>query len=475
MQSSPTPDRRRPSIFWRVFGRALRILLLLLFMLLEYLLDRLKLRWVWWWITGSGEPYVWHKNEVIVREAFEHMGPTFVKLGQVVASSPGLFPKRYAEEFSKCLDQVPSFGITEVEAIIEKELGRPISEVFDRLEREPLGSASIAQVHGATLKDGRQVVIKVQRPGIGDVVDADLWWMARGAFLLELIFHGARLANLTGLIEDFGRTIHDELDFHKEAANQHEFNAIMSKHKITDVRAPEPIDHLVTNRVLVMERFYGFKIDDVVGIAAASIDHESCLRTGMRAWLLTVMLEGFFHGDVHAGNLMVLPEGPSVGCLDFGIIGRFDREQRHQILRYVLGLGARDFGAMADVMMEIGAVGEQVDREGFVAVLEETYSPLVTKSVQDIRYDEVLTRAVSVALEFGVRVPKEFMLVLKQLLFFDRYAKAGAPDLNVFSDYYLVDFLFTPAAMKAGLDFNVLLPLLQGIQALNRAEEADDA
>jgi predicted unusual protein kinase regulating ubiquinone biosynthesis (AarF/ABC1/UbiB family) len=183
------------------------------------------------------------------------------------------------------------------------------------------------------------------------------------------------------------------------------------------------------------------------------------------------MLEGFFHGDVHAGNLMVLPEGPGVGCLDFGIIGRFDRSQRHQILRYVLGLGARDFGAMADVMMEIGAVDDEIDRDGFVQVLEETYGPLVTKSVQDIRYDVVLTRAVSVALEFGVRVPKEFMLVLKQLLFFDRYAKAGAPDLNVFSDYYLVDFLFTPAAMKAGLDFNVLLPLLQKIQALNRGED----
>jgi ubiquinone biosynthesis protein len=462
------------ALFGRVLGRAIRILLLLIVMLLEYLLDRLKLRWLWWRITGSGEPYRWDRNEVIVREAFENMGPTFVKLGQVVASSPGLFPKRYAEEFSKCLDQVPSFSVADVERIIEAELGRPIGEIFQSFERKPLGSASIAQVHGAVLADGRQVVVKVQRPGIDDVVDADLWWMARGASLLELIFHGARLANLTGVIEDFRRTIHEELDFRKEAANQHEFNRIMASHKILDVRAPVPTDGLITRRVLVMERFYGFKIDDVRAIAAAGIDHEACLRVGMRAWLLTVMLEGFFHGDVHAGNLMVLPEGPSVGCLDFGIIGRFDRDQRHQVLRYVLGLGARDFGAMADVMMEIGAVGDTVDREGFVQALEETYGPLVTKSVQDIRYDEVLTRAVSVAREFGVRLPKEFMLVLKQLLFFDRYAKAGAPDLNVFSDYYLVDFLFTPAAMKAGLDFNILLPFLQKIQAMNRAEAGSE-
>ena len=141
MTAGPDTDLqpRRPhwsATYGRVFGRAIRILLLLVFMLLEYLLDRLKLRWVWWRITGSGEPYVWHRNEVIVREAFEHMGPTFVKLGQVVASSPGLFPRRYADEFSKCLDQVPAFDVDQVVSIIEAELGAPIDEMFAHLERE---------------------------------------------------------------------------------------------------------------------------------------------------------------------------------------------------------------------------------------------------------------------------------------------------------------------------------------------------
>lgn len=456
---------------WRVLGRALRILLLLAAMLLQYLLDRTKLRWVWWRVTGSGTPYVWHRNEVIVREAFEHLGPTFVKLGQVVASSPGLFPKRYTEEFSRCLDRVPSFHVDEVRRIIISELERPLDEVFSSVEREPLGSASIAQVHGAVLLDGSEVVVKVQRPGIADVVDADLWWMARGAWLLERIFHGARLANLTGVIDDFSTTIHEELDFRKEAANQDQFNGIMVAHGIDDVRAPVPMHELTTARVMVMERFHGFKIDDMAGMRAASIDPEPCLRKGMRAWLLTVMLEGFFHGDVHAGNLMVLPEGPTVGCLDFGIIGRFDVHQRHQVMRYVLAIGAQDYEAMADVMMEIRAIETHIEKESFVAALESVYGPLFTLAVQDIHYEVVLTRAVSVAYDFGVTLPKEFILVLKQLLFFDRYAKLGAPDLNVFSDYYLVDFLFTPAAMRAGLDFNVLMPLLQKIQALNQEKE----
>jgi predicted unusual protein kinase regulating ubiquinone biosynthesis (AarF/ABC1/UbiB family) len=296
--------------------------------------------------------------------------------------------------------------------------------------------------------------------------------MRRGAWLFEKLFRTARLANLSGVIDDFDRTIHEEIDFELEGRNLSEFNIMMAKHGIDDVRAPEPVEGLVSRRVLVMERFFGFKADDVEGVAGAGIDPEIYLRKGLRAWLLTVVLHGFFHGDAHAGNLMMLPDGPACGFLDFGIIGRFDDLQRNQVIRYVLAFAAQDYASLATIMMEIGAVAESIDTDALVEDLEAVYGPLLSKSMADIHYDEILPDATRVAYKYGITLPREFLLILKQLLFFDRYAKLAAPNLNVFSDYYLVDFLFTPAAMDAGLDFNQLMPLLQKVQALTMAREA---
>ncbi len=444
--------------------RAALISVVLVWMFLRWLTQHLGLRRLWAW--ARRRPYSPLRNEAIVREAFEILGPTYLKLGQLIASSPGLFPKRYATEFQRCLDQVPPFPLERVRAILAEELGRPVSEVFESFEEEPLGSASIAQVHGAVLRDGTRVVAKVQRPGIAAKVDGDLWWMRRGAWVAERLFQGARMVNAVGVIEDFDRTIHEELDFALEAAHQREFNAMMAAHGVDDVRAPVPVEGLVTRRVLVMERFDGFKADDVEGMAAAGLDTEHFLRRGLRAWLMTVVLHGFFHGDAHAGNLMLLPDGPAVGFLDFGIIGRFDDLQRQQVLRYVLAFAAQDYAALADVMIEIGAVDEErLDLPALVADLDRVYSPLIEKNLTEIKYEEILPDIMSVGYRYGVRLPREFLLILKQLLYFDRFAKLAAPNLNVFSDFRLVDFLFTPDARAAGLDFNQIMPLLQRLQA----------
>ena len=449
---------------FRVLGRAFKIALLLTWMFWAWVYSKTGLRRLVWRVFHARAAYEPWTNERIVRLTFEAMGPTFIKLGQVVASSPGLFPKRYSDEFQRCLDQVKPFPVDQLKATVAKDLGGPLETVFASFDDVPLGSASVAQVHAATLTDGSEVVVKVQRPGIEPVVDADLWWMRRGAWITEKLFKGARLANMTGVIDDFNRTIHEELDFRKEANNLNEFNRLMKKYGIADVKAPRPVDALVTERVLVMERFHGLKADDAEAIAAAGIDAEKYLRCGLRAWLMTMMLDGFFHGDAHAGNLMMLPDGPAVGLLDFGIIGRFTNEQRHQVMRYVLAFTAKDYHALAEVMTEIGAVKPQLDFEAFVADLERVYAPLVEKNLADIKYEEILPDITKVAYHYGIKLPSEFLLILKQLLFFDRYAKLNAPNLNVFGDFYLVDFLFSPLALNAGLDFNVLAPLLKKIQ-----------
>ncbi len=452
----------------RVIGRALKIAVLSLWALSAWLYSRLGIRRAVWWLVLRHRPYEPLTNERIVRLGFEAMGPTFIKLGQVVASSPGLFPKRYSDEFQHCLDRVRPMAVAPVMDRIAAAFGEPVHALFTAFEPKPLGSASIAQVHAATLPTGEAVVVKVQRPGIEATVDADLWWMRKGAWICERLFLGARLANMSGVIADFDRTLHEEIDFQVEAANLREFNELMARYGIDDVMAPTPVDGLVTRDVLVMERFYGLKADDVEGILGAGMDPEFYLRKGLKAWLMTMMLDGFFHGDAHAGNLMMMPDKHAVGLLDFGIIGRFNRDQRHFVMRYVLAFSARDYAALADVMLEIDAVDADANRDQLVSDLARVYGPLVDMAMADIHYDEILPDLMRVAYRHGIRLPSEFLLILKQLLFFDRYAKLAAPNLNVFSDFYLVDFLFGPLALNAGLDFNVLAPLLKTIQEQHR-------
>lgn len=459
----------------RILWRAVQITFVLVGMFWAWVYSQTGIRKLVWRTFLRSRPYEPLENPRILRYAFEKLGPSFIKLGQVIASSPGLFPRRYSDEFQMCLDRVKPFPVPDLKDTIARELGQPVATLFASFEDKPLGSASIAQVHGATiLRDGApyEVVVKVQRPGIRNKVDADVWWMRRGAWVAEKLFKGARLSNVSGVIDDFDRTIHEEIDFRLEGKNLAEFNVLMRKYGVVDVKAPAPVDGMVTERVLVMERFRGLKADDRAGILAAGIDPEVYLRRGLRAWLMTMALDGYFHGDAHAGNLMMLPgaviidgqPAAAVGLLDFGIIGRFTTKQREQVLRYVLAFTAQDYQALAEVMTEIGAVSHKVDLATLVPELARVYSPLIEKNLADIKYEEVLPDITALAYRYGIRLPSEFLLILKQLLFFDRYAKLMAPNLNVFSDWALVDFLFGPLAATSGLDFNVLFPLLMRVQ-----------
>ncbi len=260
----------------------------------------------------------------LVRNAFEDLGPTYLKLGQLIASSHGLFPDDYCKEFQKTLDRVKPFAYADVERTLTIELRSRPEKLFASLDSTPLASASIAQVHAARLDDGRDVVIKVQRPHIERRVAADMRILRLGAQLLSLV-PTVELANPVGIVEDFDHTIAEELDFRREAANMDEFNRIMAELGHADVRAPRVVHELTTRRVLVMERFYGVRVDDVEAVRARAVDAEAMLVYGLRGWFQSMILHGFFHGDVHAGNLMILDDG-ALGFLDFGIVGRFDED-----------------------------------------------------------------------------------------------------------------------------------------------------
>jgi aarF domain-containing kinase len=370
-----------------------------------------------------------------VRHAFEDLGPTYVKLGQLVASSEGIFPEAYCEEFRKCLDRVRPFSFAEVEQTLRAELGRDPREVFDTIDATPLASASIAQVHAARLRDGREVVIKVQRPRIAQIVEADLRVLRLAARAMTLAPH-AKLANPRGVVEDFASNIHEELDFRLEAANMAEFNRIMKVQGQTRVAAPRAFDDLSTERVLVMERFFGHRIDDVEKIRESAVDIEDQLLVGMRAWFQCMLLHGFFHGDVHAGNLMALSDG-RIGFLDFGIVGRFGRERRDQVADYLVAFAVGDFAKLADVMVAMGSIDRsKVDVAKLAADLAAAYEPILANDAA--KYADILPAILRTGVKHGMHMPRDFVLVVKQMLYFDRYAKKLAPQLNVFRDPRIV-------------------------------------
>src|SRR3954470_16712309 len=367
----------------------------------------------------------------------EDMGPTFIKFGQIIASSAGMFPDAYVKEFQNVLDRVKPFPFEDVKRTLDEELGAEKAAHLIDIEPKQLASASIAQVHTAKLRDGTLVVIKVQRPGIIGRCMADMKLMRFMAGVIAKFRKNVELANPVGVVDDFTKTLTEELDFRKEAANLDQFNTIMRELGHKHIHAPVPHHEYTTRRVLTMQMFKGLRVDRFDEIKARGIDGEGKLVDGLRAWFQCVVFYGFFHGDVHAGNLMLLDDN-TIGFLDFGIVGRFDEKERYLVTDYMIAFASGNYRRLAEIICEMAGMPGNLDMDAFVKDLGETYRPLLTLSFGEVNYAEFLPGIQRTATRHRMRMPNEFILITKQLLYFDRYAKALAPKLNVFTDPRLV-------------------------------------
>lgn len=399
--------------------------------------DKLLLRRMWLAFTGRSAKYQKLTRPILLRMFCEDLGPTFIKFGQIIASSAGMFPDAYVKEFQKVLDRVKPFPFEDVQRTLIEEFGAEKAAHLIDIEPKQLASASIAQVHTAKLRDGTPVVIKVQRPGIIPRCMADMKIMRFMAKQLSKIKRDAELANPVGVIDDFTNTLTEELDFRREAENLDKFNDIMRDLGHKNIRAPVPQHEYTTRKVLVMERFNGLRVDRFEEIKAKGIDGETKLVDGLRAWFQCVVFYGFFHGDVHAGNLMLLDDD-TLGFLDFGIVGRFDDHARYLVTDYMIAFASGNYKRLAEIIVEMSGAPDKLDMAGFIADLKETYGPLLTLSFGQVNYADFLPGIQRTATRHRMRMPNEFILITKQLLYFDRYAKALAPKLNVFTDPRLV-------------------------------------
>lgn len=416
--------------------------------LLLMVAERLALRRLWYRLCRK--PYERMTRAKRLRLAFEDLGPTYIKLGQIIASSEGLFPADLSREFRNCLDRVPPFPISGVRHIVRSDFGKGADQIFTRLDPEPIAAASIAQVHVAELEGGREVVVKVQRPHLRRRVAADVRIMLFIARLLERVSYRARLANMVGIIADFGQTISEEMEFRLEALNMDDFNAIFASREGNRICAPRVYWRHTTQRVLTMERFRGWRVDDVEAMKAME-DTEAQLVAGLLAWFESILTTGIFHGDVHAGNLMYLEDG-RIGFLDWGIVGRFDDNERRNAMGFMIALATGNYRQFAEIVISMGSrIGDgEIDVDALAEDLKAAYGPLVGMSMGELNYQEVLPGIMRTSMRHGLKFPQEFILITKQFLYFDRYARLLAPDLNVFSDPRIAGLLMSKLPELAG-------------------------
>ena len=376
-----------------------------------------------------------------LRKAVETLGPTYIKLGQIISSGEGLFPGELVDEFKRCRDQVPAEPFDVVRLTIEQDLGARLGDVFLHIDHKPLAAASIAQVHAATLVTGESVVVKIQRPDIGNLVRKDLRVMAWLAPFLIGRIPIAALANPPALVELFAETIVEELDFRMEAANMVDVSVMLCRLNQSGYIVPRPHPRLVTRRILVMERMNGFNFDDVAGMKAAGVDTEAVIRTGMIAFMEGAMIEGIFHGDLHGGNLFVLADGRTA-LLDFGIVGRLSSPRRIAFLRLLLGATTNDLRGQVEALRDLGALPSDVDVAQVITDLRLDQATIDPTTLSGEELVKEVQRIVKALLGYGASMPKELMLYVKNMVFLDGAISRLAPDLDILAEVANISMVF---------------------------------
>jgi ubiquinone biosynthesis protein len=356
-------------------------------------------------------------------------GPAYIKLGQFIASADGMLPAAWVSAFSWCRDDAPRLSTRRVRSILQREIGL---EAFAELDAVPVAAGSIAQVHRAVLADGTEVAVKVRRPGVTRKLKSDIGALALAAAAAERVNEDLAAANLPGFVELFAQLALEESDFRLEALNLCDCAAVYEACGLDFVAVPSPYEGLVSERVLVTDFIEGVPYDRAPSVLTDRTDGERLLGLAISGVLRSALLHGLFHGDLHAGNVLVRADR-SFGLVDFGICGRFTPAQRSSMARYLIGFARDDARAQAEALRDFGAIPAAGDE--LVAELTSELERTARRADGGITFERLGTSVsaqLAILARHGFRMPKELVLFFKNLLYLSSLAATLAPDADLF-------------------------------------------
>ncbi len=371
---------------------------------------------------------------VRLRQALEKLGPIFVKFGQVLSTRRDLLPLDVADELAKLQDRVPPFPAAQAAALVERAFGRPVAELFASFDPEPVASASIAQVHFATLQSGREVAVKVLRPGMLEVIDSDLELLHTLARWVERLSADGKRLRPREVVAEFDTYLHDELDLVREAANAAQLRRNMQGLDL--VLIPEMLWELCTSTVIVMERMNGIPISQAQRLRDAGVDLKKLARDGVTIFFTQVFRDGFFHADMHPGNIQVSTDAATFGryiALDFGIIGTLTEWDKEYLAQNFIAFFRRDYKRVAELHLESGWVPATTRVDALENAIRAVCEPHFDRPLKDISLGQVLMRLFQTSRRFNVHIQPQLVLLQKTLLNIEGLGRQLDPELDLWS------------------------------------------
>lgn len=353
-----------------------------------------------------------HTEPAHLRMALEELGPTFMKLGQILSARTDLLPPDYQREFAKLQDAAPTIPFEAVRETITTELGQPLEQAFATFEATPLAAASIGQAHLATLHDGTPVVVKVRRPGAVEQVDEDLKLLHSLASIASHRWELARQYDVVGLVQEFDQTLRAELDYLREERNAQRFAKNFAADR--QVQIPRVFGEMSTSRVLILERLQGMKVTDLEALDAAGIDRADLSKRSAQIFLKMVFEDGFFHADLHPGNLFIEEKG-RIGLIDFGMVGMVDAGTREGLGLMLFGVARHDAERVVDAFLELGVTQQPVDRAALRRDLEQSLMPYYDQPLGTIALGPLLTEVLGIVRHHQLVLPSNLSLLVKTM------------------------------------------------------------
>lgn len=371
-----------------------------------------------------------HREGASLRETLLSLGPTFIKIGQTLATRADILPIEYIKELSKLQDEVAPFPASEARAIIEADMETSLEEVFAEFEDVPVAAASLGQVHRATLKTGQSVAVKVQRPRLGEQIELDLSVLRRIARFLARYPNFIRGVDWQGTLDAFRATIFEEMDYEQEARNAELFRENFQRWD--DVYVPTIYHVFSSRRVIVMEFIEGLKVTDTDKLLAAGQDAKGVVRLLARTYLKQLLEDGFFHADPHPGNLRVMNDG-RIAFFDFGMVGRLDVELQSQLINAFFHTIERDVHGLVDDMVRLGFITLSEEEEArFKPTIEALMDRYLSLRLGEVQFKELIFDLAHVIYEFPFRIPASFTYIIRAIMTLEGIGTMVDPDFNFF-------------------------------------------